>query len=165
MRVSSAWLLIGLSAILSENLSAQVAPPSRFAVPASPPASIGLADTTQRGERAPLPAGFVLEQTAAASGGFAAAALAGGLVGGVLATAGADRNGGGFEGLLGMIAGAVLAGPVGAAIAVDRFSRPRGIASSIWAAMAGGYVGWFGGPAFYVTVPLGTVTAYNLARR
>ena len=165
MRSLAAWFLLSLTSILPANLTAQVAPSPRFVAPATTTRSVERADTIWRGERPPIPAGFILEQTAAATGGFATAALAGGLVGGLLATAGTERNSAGFEGLLGMLAGAVLAGPVGAAIAVERFSRPQGITSSVWAAMAGGYVGWFGGPAFYLTVPLGTVTAYNLARR
>ncbi|MEY4609420.1 MAG: hypothetical protein RL625_1637 [Gemmatimonadota bacterium] len=123
------------------------------------------ADTTPRADRPAISAGFVLEQTAAASGGFAAGALVGGLVGGVLASAGSGRSAGGFEGLIGMIGGAVLAGPVGAGIAVNRFSRARGVEGRTWAGITGGYLGWFGGPAFYFTVPLGTVTAYNLSRR
>ena len=155
------WLLLALST----NLFAQAAPPPRFAAPASSTAPAARPDTTRRGERAPIPAGFVLEQTGAAGGGLALGMLAGGLAGGLIATATTDRSAGGWEGLIGMLMGAGIVGPVGAAIAVDRFSRPRGITSSVWAAMAGGYAGWFGGPAFYLTVPLGTVTAYNLARR
>jgi len=91
--------------------------------------------------------------------------LVGGLAGLTFAKATMEPNAGGLEGLFPMLAGMIIGGPIGAAIAVDRFSRPRGITSSRWAAMAGGYLGWIGGPAFFVTIPLGTVTAYNLARR
>lgn len=137
-------------------LEAQRVPESRITALAAPGA-----DTVPVRGRQPLPPGFVTQQTIAGFGGLTVGGLLGGLAGSALV----QDSGGGWEDLAGVIFGMAIGGAVGSSVAVYRFSNGKGYHSSYAATLLGSVAGFFGGPVFWVTVPIGSAVGYNVARR
>jgi hypothetical protein len=145
-----------LSLIVTMPLGAQQMPPSRFA-PTEPVAM----DSVPAVGRKPLPPGFVTQQAFAGFAGFTIGGLAGGLAGSALVR---DNNNG-WNDLAAVVFGMAIGGAVGSSITVYRFSNGKGYQSSYAATLVGSVAGFFGGPLFWVTVPMGSTIGYNLARK
>ncbi len=146
-----------LSVLGASGLGAQRLPEPRLSTSAPP-----LADTISVRGRQPLPPGFVTQQVLAGVGGLAVGGLLGGLVGSALV---ADGGGDGWDDLVGVIFGMAIGGAVGSSITVYRFSNEKGYQSSYSATLLGSVAGFFGGPVFWVTVPIGSAVGYNVARK
>lgn len=138
------------------DLAAQRVPEPRITPLVAP-----IADTVPVRGRQPLPPGFVTQQAMAGFGGLAVGGLLGGLVGSALV----QDNGSGWEDLAGAIFGMAIGGAVGSSVAVYRFSNGKGYRSSYAATLVGSFAGFFGGPVFWVTVPIGSAVGYNVARK
>ncbi|MBX3133632.1 MAG: hypothetical protein KF689_09640 [Gemmatimonadaceae bacterium] len=117
----------------------------------------------QNDERAPLGSAFVAKQLASAAGGMMLFSAAGALL-----SAGAAGSDAGLEDI-GPAAITILAGAVlGSAFGVHWYSDRRGQQSPFFASLAGaavGAIGLVGGGAVLVTMPVGAVVGYNVARR
>lgn len=145
-----------LAVPLASNLGAQRLPEPRITTLAAP-----MADTVPTMGRQPLPPGFVTQQAVAGFGGLAV----GGLIGGMVGSALVQDGGSGWEDLAGAIFGMAIGGAVGSSVAVYRFSNAKGYRSSYAATLLGSVAGFFGGPVFWVTVPIGSAVGYNVARK
>jgi hypothetical protein len=71
----------------------------------------------------------------------------------------------GWGDLAGVLMGMIVGGTVGSSVAVYRFSNGKGYQSSYVATLVGSWVGLFGGPLLFVTVPMGSAIGYNVARK
>ncbi|MBP7549872.1 MAG: hypothetical protein KA761_06265 [Gemmatimonadaceae bacterium] len=107
-----------------------------------------------RGARAtaPLPG-----QMAAGTVGWALGAVAGLVIGDMMA---ASENDWGAP-LLGAFVGA----PLGTTFAIHAFGRSKGLRSNAVVTFGGAVAGMFGGPAMWATSPLGAAVAYNALSR
>jgi hypothetical protein len=145
-----------LSLLGARGLEAQRVPEPRITALAAP-----VGDTVPVRVRQPLPPGFVTQQAIAGFGGLAVGGLLGGLAGSALV----QDSGGGWEDLAGVVFGMAVGGAVGSSVAVYRFSNGKGYQSSYAVTLLGSVAGFFGGPVFWVTVPIGSAVGYNVARR
>lgn len=71
----------------------------------------------------------------------------------------------GFTQLGTLLGGVIIGGVIGSSITVYRYSNARGFTSSYPLTLVGSVAGIFGGPALFLTVPLGSVWGYNAVRK
>lgn len=107
-----------------------------------------------RGARATAP---MAGQVAAGTAGWGVGALAGMLVGAVVAKDDNDW----VSPILGAFAGA----PIGTTVAIHAFGRSKGLRSNVVVTFGGALAGMFGGPAMWITSPIGASVAYNSVSR
>lgn len=121
------------------------------------------APTDPANDRAPLSSGFITQQYLSATVGMLVLGTAGGLLG--AATANSNE---GFADIAQAALGALAGGVLGSALGVHWYSDRRGQQSPFLASLVGAAVGVGGiaaGWPVLVTVPVGAVVGYNVARR
>ena len=149
-------LTVAIGALAPGALDAQRVPEPRIGAFAAP-----VVDTLPQLGRQPLPPGFVTQQAFAGFAGLTVGGLLGGLAGSALVQDGGE----GWDELAGVVIGMAIGGSVGTSVAIYRFSNGKGYQSSYAATLLGSVAGFFGGPLFWVTVPIGGAVGYNVARK
>lgn len=112
-------------------------------------------------DQRPVPQDFFAKQYVAGLTGFGIGAL-GGAAASTLFIKDGDE---GFHQLGTLLGGVIIGGVIGSSIVVYRYSNAAGFTSSYPLTLVGSVAGILGGPALFLTVPLGSVWGYNAVRK